>query len=34
LVLLDKDYKISHVIARGQLMVSNYKMLKKGTYEK
>ena len=33
LVLLDTEYKISHVIARGQIMVSDYKMLKKGTYE-
>lgn len=34
LVLLDADYKITDVVARGQLMVSDYKMLKKGTYER
>jgi beta-aspartyl-dipeptidase (metallo-type) len=34
LVLLDKDLNISDLIARGNLMVSDYKMLKKGTYEK
>lgn len=33
MVLLDQDLKISHVIARGQLMVSDYQMLRKGTYE-
>jgi beta-aspartyl-dipeptidase (metallo-type) len=33
LVLLDKDYKISDLIARGQLMTQNYIRLKKGIYE-
>jgi beta-aspartyl-dipeptidase (metallo-type) len=33
LVILDKDYKISDVIARGQLMILDYVRLKKGTYE-
>ncbi len=33
LVILDDNYQISEVIAKGRLMVSNYKMLKKGTYE-
>ena len=33
IVILDKDYIISDVIARGQLMTYNYKRLKKGTYE-
>lgn len=33
LVILDNNYQISEVIARGQLMVSNYKLLRKGTYE-
>lgn len=34
LVIIDNDYSISHVIARGQVMVQDYKMLRKGTYEK
>ncbi len=33
IVVLDKEYKISDLIARGQLMTHNYKRLKKGTYE-
>jgi beta-aspartyl-dipeptidase (metallo-type) len=33
LVILDKDYAISDVIARGQLMTHQYKRLKKGIYE-
>ncbi len=33
LLILDNNNQISEVIARGQLMVSDYKMLKKGTYE-
>jgi beta-aspartyl-dipeptidase (metallo-type) len=33
IVLLDKEYIISDIIARGQLMTHNYKRLKKGTYE-
>jgi beta-aspartyl-dipeptidase (metallo-type) len=33
IVILDKDYNISDLIARGQLMTHNYKRLKKGTYE-
>jgi len=33
LVVLDADFGISDLIARGQLMTQNYKRLKKGTYE-
>jgi beta-aspartyl-dipeptidase (metallo-type) len=33
IVILDKDYAISDLIARGQLMTHNYQRLKKGTYE-
>ena len=33
IVILDKDYRISDVIARGQVMTRSYKRLKKGTYE-
>ncbi len=33
LVLLDTNYNISEVIARGQLMLADYNILKKGTYE-
>jgi beta-aspartyl-dipeptidase (metallo-type) len=33
IVILDKDYLISDVIARGQLMIHDFKRLKKGTYE-
>jgi beta-aspartyl-dipeptidase (metallo-type) len=33
IVILDNDYRISDVIARGQIMTRNYKRLKKGTYE-
>lgn len=33
LVVLDADFQISDVIARGQLFTHNYKRLKKGTYE-
>jgi beta-aspartyl-dipeptidase (metallo-type) len=33
LILLDSKYKISDLIARGQLMTHNYNRLKKGTYE-
>jgi beta-aspartyl-dipeptidase (metallo-type) len=33
IVILDKDYQISDLIARGQVMTQNYKRLKKGTYE-
>jgi len=33
IVILDKDYAISDLFARGQLMTRNYKRLKKGTYE-
>jgi beta-aspartyl-dipeptidase (metallo-type) len=33
IVVLDKEYKISDVIARGQLMTHEYQRLKKGTYE-
>ena len=33
IVVLDKDYTISDLIARGQLMTHNYQRLKKGTYE-
>jgi beta-aspartyl-dipeptidase (metallo-type) len=33
ILLLDKDYIISDMIARGQFMTHNYKRLKKGTYE-
>ncbi len=33
LVILDKEYRISDVIARGQLMTHDYKRLKKGIYE-
>ncbi|MFN8208067.1 MAG: beta-aspartyl-peptidase [Bacteroidales bacterium] len=32
-LLLDKDFGISDLVARGQLMVHNYQRLKKGTYE-
>ena len=32
-VLIDQDFTIKEVIARGQLMVSDYNILKKGTYE-
>ncbi|MBE0639611.1 MAG: beta-aspartyl-peptidase [Bacteroidales bacterium] len=34
LVLLDNDFRIAYLIAMGKLMVSNYKMLQKGGYEK
>ena len=34
LVIIDKEYKISHVVANGQILVSDYQILKKGTYEK
>jgi beta-aspartyl-dipeptidase (metallo-type) len=33
-VLIDKDFNIVHMTAMGQLMVSEGKMLKKGSYEK
>lgn len=33
LVMVDNDFTISDVIARGQWFVQNYKPLKKGTYE-
>jgi beta-aspartyl-dipeptidase (metallo-type) len=33
LVILDKEYIISDVIARGQIMIHDYKRLKRGTYE-
>jgi beta-aspartyl-dipeptidase (metallo-type) len=33
LVILDKDYRISDVIARGRLMTRNYERIKKGIYE-
>jgi beta-aspartyl-dipeptidase (metallo-type) len=33
IVVLDKDYNISDLIARGQIMTQNYARLKKGTYE-
>jgi beta-aspartyl-dipeptidase (metallo-type) len=33
LVILDKDYRISDVIARGQIMTRDYKRIKKGIYE-
>jgi beta-aspartyl-dipeptidase (metallo-type) len=33
IVILDKDYVISDLIARGQMMTRNYERLKKGTYE-
>jgi beta-aspartyl-dipeptidase (metallo-type) len=33
LVILDTNFNISDVIARGQLFTHNYKQLKKGTYE-
>ncbi len=33
IVILDKDYAISDLISRGQMMTRNYERLKKGTYE-
>jgi beta-aspartyl-dipeptidase (metallo-type) len=33
IVVLDSDYQISDMIARGQIMTHNYVRLKKGTYE-
>jgi len=33
IVILDNDYRITDLIARGQLMTRDYKRLKKGTYE-
>jgi beta-aspartyl-dipeptidase (metallo-type) len=33
IVLLDNEYRISDVIARGQIMTHNYKRMKIGTYE-
>ncbi len=33
IVLLDNEYRISDVIARGQIMTCNYKRMKIGTYE-
>ena len=33
IVILDNDYTISDLIARGQLLTHNYQRLKKGTYE-
>lgn len=33
IVILDNDYAISDLIARGQLLTHNYKRLKKGNYE-
>jgi beta-aspartyl-dipeptidase (metallo-type) len=33
LVLIDREFKISDVIARGKLMTHNYTRIKKGTYE-
>jgi beta-aspartyl-dipeptidase (metallo-type) len=33
IVLLDKDYRISDIIARGEFMTKEYRRLKKGTYE-
>jgi beta-aspartyl-dipeptidase (metallo-type) len=33
ILILDEDYKISDLIARGNLMTHNYIRLKKGTYE-
>ncbi len=34
LVVIDKEYNIVHMVAMGNLMVENSKMLKKGSYEK
>jgi beta-aspartyl-dipeptidase (metallo-type) len=34
LVIIDKEYNIVHMVAMGNLMVENSKMLKKGSYEK
>jgi beta-aspartyl-dipeptidase (metallo-type) len=33
IVILDKEYQISDLIARGEIMTLDYKRLKKGTYE-
>jgi beta-aspartyl-dipeptidase (metallo-type) len=33
LVILDKEFRISDVIARGQIMTQDYKRIKKGIYE-
>jgi beta-aspartyl-dipeptidase (metallo-type) len=33
IILIDSDFNISELFARGQLMTNNYKRLKKGTYE-
>lgn len=33
LAILDKDFSISEVIARGKLFIQNYKQIKKGMYE-
>lgn len=33
LVILDHEFKIHSLIAKGKMVVSNYQMLKKGTYE-
>jgi beta-aspartyl-dipeptidase (metallo-type) len=33
LVILDREYRISDVIARGQIMTRDYERLKKGIYE-
>ena len=33
MVILDKEWQISDLVARGQLMTHDYKRLKKGTYE-
>jgi beta-aspartyl-dipeptidase (metallo-type) len=33
LVLVDKDFNLEYVIARGQIMVQNKEIIVKGTYE-
>jgi beta-aspartyl-dipeptidase (metallo-type) len=33
LVILDHEFKIHSIIAKGKTVVSDYEMLKKGTYE-
>ena len=34
LVLLDKDYKIFHLLARGKFMIKNKSIINKGIFEK
>ena len=34
IILFDKDFKIKYLFAKGKIMTKNYKIIKKGSYEK